>query len=427
MNNISNLTLALALILLTTMILSCQNNIKTPTGTSLESPRKSILSNEINPNSSPPPPEIISLDEPLIAPDNVPEELISIWETWNFLSNDHVDRANINSNELTEEAIIAILKTFNDRGTYYIPPNQFKIQNEDMGGDFEGIGAHVSIKDDGSIMIVAPIEGSPAQKAGIKPGDIILEIEGESTESIGLLAAVNKIRGPKGSSVTLLIKHLGDLEPVNISIIRDVIPLKSVIIRTDADAEIAHIKITNFYLNTALQLKEAIKTVKINGAKAIIIDVRNNPGGFLNSAIDVTSQFLDDGLALYEIDGKGNRVNWKIRKGGNSTEIPLVVLANEYSASASEILVGAIQDYKRGNIIGNTTFGKGSVNIIRKLSNGGGIGISISRFYSPLGRLIEDKGLEPDIKITHPDKQTEDSQQLDEAFKILKNLINNNE
>lgn len=422
MNKISSL--ALLLMLFMVISLNCQNNTQNQVEVPIKTPRELILNTENDINFTP---EIIIPDEPLNAPDNVPDELISIWETWNFLSNDHVDRSSIDSSELSEEAIIAILKTFNDKGTYYIPPNQFKIQNEDMGGDFEGIGAHVSIKADGSIMIVAPIEGSPAEKAGIKPGDIILEIEGISTEGIGLLEAVNKIRGPKGSPVTLLIKHLGDLDPVSISIIRDVIPLESVIIRTDENAEIAHIKITNFYSNTSPQLKDALKTVKDNGAKAIIIDVRNNPGGFLNSAIDVTSQFLDDGLALYEIDGKGNRVNWKIRKGGIATEIPLVILANEYSASASEILVGAIQDYKRGKVIGNTTFGKGSVNIIRKLSNGGGIGISISRFYSPLGRLIEEQGLEPDIIISNPDKQTEDTEQLDEAFKILNNLINNDE
>ena len=416
--------LVLLLMLFVVISLNCQNNTQNQIEVPNKTPRELILNTENDINFTP---EIIIPDEPLNAPDNVPDELISIWETWNFLSNDHVDRSSIDSSELSEEAIIAILKTFNDKGTYYIPPNQFKIQNEDMGGDFEGIGAHVSIKADGSIMIVAPIEGSPAEKAGIKPGDIILEIEGISTEGIGLLEAVNKIRGPKGSPVTLLIKHLGDLDPVSISIIRDVIPLESVIIRTDENAEIAHIKITNFYSNTSPQLKDALKTVKDNGAKAIIIDVRNNPGGFLNSAIDVTSQFLDDGLALYEIDGKGNRVNWKIRKGGIATEIPLVILANEYSASASEILVGAIQDYKRGKVIGNTTFGKGSVNIIRKLSNGGGIGISISRFYSPLGRLIEEQGLEPDIIISNPDKQTEDTEQLDEAFKILNNLINNDE
>tara|TARA_Y100001934_G_C12184893_1_gene693452 strand:+ start:36 stop:1040 length:1005 start_codon:yes stop_codon:yes gene_type:complete len=329
----------------------------------------------------------------------------------------------MDSKKLTEEAIIAILKTFNDQGTYYIPPNQFKIQNEDMGGDFEGIGAHVSIKADGSIMIVAPIEGSPAEKAGIKPGDLILAIEGISTKGIGLLEAVNKIRGPKGTSVRLQIKHVGELDPVNITIKRDVIPLESVIIRTDENSPIAHIKITNFYSNTSQQLQEALNKVKNYGTKGIIIDVRNNPGGFLNSAIDVTSQFLDEGIALYEIDGKGNRVNWKIRKNGIATEIPLVILANEYSASASEILVGAIQDYKRGTIIGKKTFGKGSVNIIRKLSNGGGIGISISRFYSPLGRLIEDNGLDPDIIISNDDKQKEEAEQLNEAFKILNNLI----
>ena len=415
----------LSIILALTIILSCQNNnqgqIQVPTNSS----RELILNNTNNDTDIQP--EIIIPNEPLNSPDNVPDDLISIWETWKFLSDDHVDRAKIDSAKLSEEAIIAILKTFNDQGTYYIPPNQFKIQNEDMGGDFEGIGAHVSIKADGSIMIVAPIEGSPAQKAGIKPGDIILEIEGISTDGISLLEAVNKIRGPKGSSVALLIKHLGDMDPVNISIIRDVIPLESVILITDENAEIAHIKITNFYSNTSIQLKEILEKVKINGGKAVIIDVRNNPGGFLNSAIDVTSQFLDDGLALYEIDGKGNRVNWKIRKGGLATEIPLVILANEYSASASEILVGAIQDYDRGEIIGNTTFGKGSVNIIRKLSNGGGIGISISRFYSPLGRLIEDKGLKPDIIISNPDKQTDNTQQLDEALKILNNIINKNE
>tara|TARA_Y100000590_G_scaffold470508_1_gene665843 strand:+ start:11781 stop:13055 length:1275 start_codon:yes stop_codon:yes gene_type:complete len=410
----------LLILLISSIILNCQQNTLTETILPEEISEGLIINPQNYPNQTP---EIIIADKPINAPNNVPEELAPIWETWNYLSNDHVDRSSMDSKKLTEEAIIAILKTFNDQGTYYIPPNQFKIQNEDMGGDFEGIGAHVSIKADGSIMIVAPIEGSPAEKAGIKPGDLILAIEGISTKGIGLLEAVNKIRGPKGTSVRLQIKHVGELDPVNITIKRDVIPLESVIIRTDENSPIAHIKITNFYSNTSQQLQEALNKVKNYGTKGIIIDVRNNPGGFLNSAIDVTSQFLDEGIALYEIDGKGNRVNWKIRKNGIATEIPLVILANEYSASASEILVGAIQDYKRGTIIGKKTFGKGSVNIIRKLSNGGGIGISISRFYSPLGRLIEDNGLDPDIIISNDDKQKEEAEQLNEAFKILNNLI----
>ena len=410
----------LLILLISSIILNCQQNTLTETILPEEISEGLIINPQNYPNQTP---EIIITDKPINAPNNVPEELEPIWETWNYLSNDHVDRSSMDSKKLTEEAIIAILKTFNDQGTYYIPPNQFKIQNEDMGGDFEGIGAHVSIKADGSIMIVAPIEGSPAEKAGIKPGDLILAIEGISTKGIGLLEAVNKIRGPKGTSVRLQIKHVGELDPVNITIKRDVIPLESVIIRTDENSPIAHIKITNFYSNTSQQLQEALNKVKNYGTKGIIIDVRNNPGGFLNSAIDVTSQFLDEGIALYEIDGKGNRVNWKIRKNGIATEIPLVILANEYSASASEILVGAIQDYKRGTIIGKKTFGKGSVNIIRKLSNGGGIGISISRFYSPLGRLIEDNGLDPDIIISNDDKQKEEAEQLNEAFKILNNLI----
>ena len=183
--------LVLLLMLFVVISLNCQNNTQNQIEVPNKTPRELILNTENDINFTP---EIIIPDEPLNAPDNVPDELISIWETWNFLSNDHVDRSSIDSSELSEEAIIAILKTFNDKGTYYIPPNQFEIQNEDMGGDFEGIGAHVSIKADGSIMIVAPIEGSPAEKAGIKPGDIILEIEGISTEGIGLLEAVNNKR-----------------------------------------------------------------------------------------------------------------------------------------------------------------------------------------------------------------------------------------
>ena len=269
----------------------------------------------------------------------------------------------------------------------------------------------------GEITILAPIPDTPADRAGVLPGDIILEIYGESTEGLTLMEAVNIIRGPKGEPVDLTIRHRGDDEPVPVTIIRDTVELKGVRLRM-LDEGLAHLRITHFSEATKTELAEAVEDIRNSAARGIILDVRNNPGGLLESVVDITSQFLDDGIVLYEMSGDGELKEWKVRDGGSVKDIPLVVLVNEFSASGSEVLAGALKDHGRGPVIGVKTFGKGSVNTIRELSDGSGLTYTISRWLTPEETLIEGEGLEPDIVVPQP-QDSGDDVQLEKAIEVL--------
>ena len=365
-------------------------------------------------------PELIPQDMPLEVPEGVPEELAVVWQVWSLLANQHVDRATFDPEIFTEASIRGMLVALNDPHTNYVRPDVFGIENADIRGRFEGIGAHVSMNADGRLVVVAPIADSPAERAGIRPGDIILEVDGESLQGVSLIEAVSKIRGPRGSIVNLLVQHVGSVEKVVIAVERGVIPLQSVILRSEPGHRVAHIRLTNFYEDTAERLTEEIKEALAAGSEGVVLDLRDNPGGLLNSVVDVTSLFLDDGLILYEVDGEGNRKDWVDRQNDDVLEtVPMVLLANQFSASASEILVGALQDHGRATVIGRKTFGKGSVNVLRQLDNGGGLFITFARWFTPNGRLIDRNGLEPDIEITHGDAQQEDIRQLEKAIETL--------
>ena len=369
-------------------------------------------------------PEVIQLEEPLDAPSGVPEELKTVWEVWSLLTKEHVDRGNFDPEVFTEAAIRGLLQAVNDPHTSYISPGRFDIENEDLHGRFEGIGATVSMRIDGKILVVSPIEGGPAEAAGLRPGDVILEVDGESITGLSLLEAVAKIRGLRGSTVILLVLHLGTIDPVTISIRRDEIPLTSVLLRSEPGDRIAHIRITAFYGDTPDRLSETIQAAVDTGAEALILDVRDNPGGLLRSVVDIASQFLeDDRLVLYEIDGRNRRTDWKARSQGTAIDIPMVLLANEGSASASEILAGALQDHNRAAVIGTTTFGKGSVGLIRELDNGGGLFLTFARWFTPAGRLIHDEGIEPDIEVSSRDRQKAETMQLEKAFEVLESQL----
>lgn len=369
-------------------------------------------------------PALIPQEMPLEVPEGVPEELAVVWQVWSMLANEHVDRATFDPEIFTEASIRGMLVALGDPHTNYVRPDVFGIENADIRGRFEGIGAHVSMNADGRLVVVAPIADSPAEMAGIRPGDIILAVDGESLQGASLIEAVSKIRGPRGSIVSLLVQHIGDPESVIIEVERGVIPLQSVLLRSEPGHRIAHIRLTNFYEDTADKLAAEIREALAAGSEGIVLDVRDNPGGLLNSVIDVTSLFLQDGLILYEMDGEGNRRDWVDRKNDDVLEeVPLVLLANQFSASASEILVGALQDYDRATVIGRTTFGKGSVNILRQLDNGGGLFITFARWFTPEGRLIDRNGLEPDIEVTHGDPQQEDIRQLEKAIETLESEI----
>ena len=367
--------------------------------------------------------EVVPLDEPLEAPSEVPEELQAIWEVWAILTREHVDRSELEPEAFTEAAIRGMLDALGDPHTNYVRPEAFEIESGDLQGKFEGIGANVSMRLDGKLQIVAPIKGSPAEAAGLRSADVILEVDGVSIVGLSLLEAVARIRGPRGSTVDLLVQHLGSLDPEHVFVVRDVIPLESVLLRSEPGDRIAHIRITSFYRNTAENLADSVREAIDGGAEALILDVRDNPGGLLQSVVDVTSQFLDEGLVLYEVDGAGRRTNWKVGDTGETIDVPMVVLTNEFSASASEILAGALQDYERATVVGATTYGKGSVNVLRRLSNDGGLYVTFARWFTPLGRPIEGEGVTPDIEVSERDRQQAEAMQLEKAIDILESQL----
>ena len=354
----------------------------------------------------------------------MPEELETVWEVWALLTKEHVGRSEFDPDVFTEAAIRGMLTALDDPHTNYVRPEAFGIENEDLLGKFEGIGANVTLQADGGLIVIAPLVGSPAEEAGIRPGDQIIEVDGVALEGLSLLESVMKIRGPKGSTVELLVLHIGDFDPQIIKIRRGVIPLESVLMRSEPGDRIAHIRLTNFFTDTADQLSDSIHDAVESGSEGIVLDVRDNPGGLLSSVVDVVSLFVDDGLVLYEVDGNGRRTNWQVRRDDDVIEaIPVVILANEFSASASEILVGALQDHHRATFIGETTFGKGSVNVLRELNNGGGLFLTFARWYTPEGRLIQDLGLDPDISVSDRDARTEEVLQLEKAFEVLEEQL----
>ena len=368
-------------------------------------------------------PEFDPLEEPLETPSEVPEELKTVWEVWALLAREHVDRSELDPEVFAEAAIRGMLQALDDPHTNYVRPEAFAIERQDIRGEFQGIGASVSLRQNGKLMIVAPLEGSPAEIAGLKPGDVILAVNGESIVGLSLLEAVGRIRGPRGSEVRLLIQRLGSSDTMEVTVVRNVIPLTSVLLRSQPGDRFAHIRLTTFYPSTSRELSEAMEKAVAEGAEGLILDLRDNPGGVLDSVVDVSSQFLKEGLVLYQIDGTGRRKDWKVRDDAGTLDIPMVVLTNEFSASASEILVGALQDHRRATIIGGTTFGKGSVNTLRRLNNGGGLYITFARWFTPSGRLIQGKGLEPDVEIVAADRQEAETLQLQKAIEVLESQI----
>ncbi|MDC0035518.1 S41 family peptidase [Chloroflexi bacterium] len=353
-----------------------------------------------------------------------PRELEAIWEAWALLNKEHIDREDFDSAAFEESAIKGLIEAVEDTHTAYVDPLVLEIEQTDLSGQFEGIGAHVRRREDGMIQIISPIEGGPAEAAGILAGDIILAVDGESIEGLELLEAVSKIRGPKGSTVSLTVKHIGQLESTIIEVLRDVIALPSVLLRSDPGADITHIRITEFKGDTPVRLSEILDTEMESGSKGLILDLRSNPGGYLQQVFDIADMFLDDGIILLE-ERQNENITWKASAGGPAIDLPMVVLVNKYSASGSEILMGAFQDNDRASVIGEQTFGKGTVNVFRKLSNGGGLYMSIGRWYTPNKRPIEGEGLAPDILITSRDSQEADIRQVDAAYEEIKKLLQN--
>ena len=333
--------------------------------------------------------------DPISTNSDLPPDLAKLGEAYAILLEEHVDHDELNPEKLADGAVRGLLTALDDPHASYLTADQHAREQEGYRGYFEGIGARVTLTDAG-LTVIAPIPGAPAEAAGIRPGDIILAVDGERIDHLTLIEAVNLIRGPGGSQVTLLVRHADSVENVSVTVTRGRIPIDSTTFRM-LDDGIGHLWVYSFSDTTAKEVRAALDEWRDADGRGLILDLRNNPGGLLAAVIEVTDLFLDGGHILYEIDAQGNRIEHDAGTGGNARSIPLVVLVNQFSASASEIMAGAIKVNDRAPVIGATTFGKGSVNITRELSDGSAIYFSIRRWYLPDGTQIEGQGVTPDI------------------------------
>ncbi|MBL7164853.1 MAG: S41 family peptidase [Dehalococcoidales bacterium] len=336
-------------------------------------------------------------------------------EAWDVVYEEYVEQEKLDDETLLRGAIKGMVDALDDPYSSYMDSDAYEMSASDLTGKFEGIGAYVGY-DEGRIVIISPIPGSPADKAGIRAGDIIMAIDDESTVEMNIMDAVSRIRGTRGTPVSLLVLHEDETEPVEIEIIRGEIELVSVLFEMEED--IAHITITNFSERTGDELSSALEDMAAETASGIILDLRNNPGGLLSSVVEVASRFLEKGIIVSTVDNEGNRDELSVKRRGEVIDLPMVVLVNNYSASGSEVLAGALQDHERAVVAGALTFGKGSVNILHQLSDGSGLYITIGRWYTPGGRLIEGEGIEPDYTL---DPEEQDA--FEWALDYLKNSM----
>lgn len=320
----------------------------------------------------------------------------SVEQAWNIILNDYVDKDEIDTGMLSQAAIEGMIAVLDDPYTAYLDAEAYQLDISESEGEYTGIGASVGIQD-GQLTVVAVFDGSPAAVAGIKTGDVILEIDSVSTSGMDLYDAVLKVRGDLGTSVSLLILRQGDTEPVEIIVIREQIEVPSVDFEMRAD--IAYISIEHFTERTNQELTPVLEAIAAEGADGIVLDLRGNPGGLLDSVVLVTSRFLTQGEVLSVRDSHGNVEVYVVTPQELTTDLAMVVLVDEYSASGSEVVAGALKDHERAIIAGAATYGKGSANTLKELADGSGLYITIARWLTPDGHLIEGIGVIPDVEL----------------------------
>ncbi|MFH0811244.1 MAG: S41 family peptidase [Pseudomonadota bacterium] len=314
-----------------------------------------------------------------------------------IIQKDYVDETKVNT--LMEGAINGMLSTL-DPHSSYMSPEVYKEMQVETEGRFGGLGIELTIRDE-TLTVVAPIEDTPAFQAGIKAGDQIVKIEGVSTKNMGLIDAVKKLRGKKGTKVTISIMREGFTEFKDFTLTRDIIQIKSVKFNVMND-RIGYIRVTQFQEQTTMDFQKALNELeaKIPSPLGIILDLRNNPGGLLQQAVEMSDEFLDSGLIVYT-EGRleNQKMEFKAHKNETKHDYPIIVLVNAGTASGSEIVAGALQDHGRALVVGTPTFGKGSVQTIIPLDNGSGLRLTTARYFTPSGRSIQAKGIQPDIVI----------------------------
>jgi|LDZU01.1.fsa_nt_gi carboxyl-terminal processing protease len=348
--------------------------------------------------------------------DSLFNDLEPFFEAISIIRSEYIEK-DIDINKLVEGAIEGMVSKLDDPYSRYLDPMTFQREQENLFiGHFDGLGITIAIVDE-QLTVISPIEDTPAYQAGIQPGDNILEIDGESTEDMTLDDAVNILRGEKGTKVILTIEREDSDDLLEIEIIRDTITVDAVKEKLIEDDSIGYIRISTFNANTGDELKEVLDKFEKIQLEGIIVDLRNNPGGLLESAIEVASHFIKEG-EIVKINSRNNVIKSYESYGNQYPDWPLVFLVNIGSASASEIVAGAIQDSERGIVLGEKTFGKGLVQQIYTLSDGSAVTVSTSEYYTPNNRVINNIGIEPDV-VVPVEEDTEIDNQLEAAIDIL--------
>lgn len=361
------------------------------------------------------------------------------WEVWAKLQRYYIDAAHIDPQKMLYGAISGMVNSLDDPYTVFLPPKENKEFKQDIGGEFEGIGAQLGTKDN-HIIVIAPLKGTPAEKAGIKAGDWIVKVDNVETAGWTTNDAVAKIRGEKGTKVTLTILHLNEQKTVDITIVRDGIVVPSVdswikaassvteISGTTSSARLSSEPVAYIYLSRFgdrtndewLAAVDAVSNVWASKSiKGLVFDLRNNPGGYLDSSVFIASEFLKNGKVVTQTNSDGTKEDYMVNRKGKLTDIPMVVLINKGSASAAEIVAGALKDYKRATVVGEVSFGKGSVQSPQELSGGSSLHVTTGKWLLPNGDWINKKGVSPNVEVDLSVAEASQDAQLAKAIEVL--------
>lgn len=363
---------------------------------------------------------LIGRDYRKITP-GVPLKFDKVIDVYQKLSKEFIFKDKINPEQLEYGAAKGLIDAAGDPYTYFLTPKETKDFEEIINGSFDGIGAEIGLNKDRQLIVIAPLEGTPAKKSGLMPQDIILQINDKLTTGLTLDEALSLIRGPQGSSVTLNIKRSTLLEPVKISIVREVIEIPTIHWKLLQGNKIAYIQIFNFYEKAENDFRDVAQKLLTSGAASIIIDLRGNPGGILQKAVDIGGWFIDKNAVVVSEKSAGGALSEYLSEGPTKLKgFPLIILIDRGSASASEILAGALKHYNNATLVGEKTFGKGTAQIVDKFPDGSALHVTVSRWLLPSGKSIDKEGITPDVLVARKGANNNEDTQLQKAIELLK-------